>query len=197
MLRGSAAAITVATCLGASAIGATAIRGRSAARRDSSAVPAAVATAAMSSPAATPVVVDSGAKTVELKAPVAPIVPAGESSLIDGVTVSRADSIVTVSFDTPMIRTRIPEKFERFVRSTLPLIYGAGVDSALATLPMGEIARQGNLLTELPARGVRIPIGSAWEVRVLPVIRPGVAGPLVVKYRTMVCAAGQSECDAR
>jgi hypothetical protein len=93
-----------------------------------------------------------------LKAPVAPIVPAGESSLIDGVTVSRADSIVTVSFDTPMIRTRIPEKFERFVRSTLPLIYGAGVDSALATIPMGEIAGQGNLFTELPARGLRIPL---------------------------------------
>lgn len=206
MLRGTAGAIVVATGLAASAVGATAIRGRNAARRvDSSTTPVAVGTVAMSSPApasaaapATPVpAVDSAAKRVGLKPPVAPILPAGESALTDGVTASRADVIVTVSFDAPMIRTRIPEKFERFVRSTLPLIYGTGVDSALATLPIGAIARQGELLTELPARGIRIPLLSEWELRVFPVIRPGVEGPLVVKYRTMVCGVGESECVAR
>ena len=203
MLRGSAAAIVVATGLAASAFGASAMRGKNATHRvDSSSSPVAVATVAVSSPAATspevpPARVDSAVKPVALKAPVEPILPAGESALSDGVTASRADAIVTVSFDKPMIRTRIPDKFERFVRSTLPLIYGAGVDSALATLPIGAIAGQGYLLTELPARGIRIAVGSTWEVRVLPVIRPGVEGPLVVKYRTMVCAAGQLECGAR
>ena len=205
MLRGSAAAIVVATFLAASAFGATAIRGRNATRKaDSSAVP--VASPSASQPEVKPVApvkvaaIDSSAKaapSVAPAAPIAPNIPAGESILLDGITASRTDGVVTVSFDIPMIRTRIPDKFERFVRSTLPQIYGAAIDSSLAKLPIGSIAQQGNLVTELPSRGIRIPIAPAWEVRVLPVIRPGLEGPIVVKYRTMVCGAAQTECGVR
>ena len=91
------------------------------------------------------------------KAPFAPVVPQGQSSLPDGPTAVRADSLVTVSFDTPMTRTRIPAKFERLVRSTLTAVYGQSIDSVLSKIPEGGIARQGDLVSELPTRGVRIP----------------------------------------
>jgi hypothetical protein len=216
MLRGTAAGIVVATFLAASAFGATAIRGRNAARHaNSSGQPVAVATTQVTAPTSSPAVsspaapspaapqpasnagADSSAKTTNSAPPLAPILPAGESSLADGVTASRANAIVTVSFDKPMIRTRIPEKFEQFVRSTLPRIYGAAIDSSLTRLPIGAIARQGNLVDDLPSSGVRIPIGAAWEVRVFPETRPGVEGPLVVRYRTMVCGINESECAVR
>jgi hypothetical protein len=206
MLRGGAAAIVVATFATATAFGATAIRSRNTARRADSSAPVAAptpTTPSVTKAATTTATPADSAKPVALVAPAAPpapltpIVPAGESTLLDGITALRSDSVVTVSFDLPMIRTRIPEKFERFVRSTLPQIYGAGVDSSLAKLPVGAIARQGDLLTELPARGIHIPVGGAWEVRVLPIIRPGVEGPLVVKYRTMVCGNGPAECAGR
>jgi hypothetical protein len=126
-----------------------------------------------------------------------PIVPPGESPLPDRVTAFRDDAVVTVSFDTPVARTRIPEKFERFVRSTLTTVYGSGADSALAKLPVGALASQGNLITELPSRGVRIPVSAVWEIRLYPETRKGVDGPLVVRYRTMVCGTQQSECGVR
>src|SRR5437773_586464 len=78
------------------------------------------------------------------KAPFAPVVPQGQSSLPDGPTAVRADSLVTVSFDTPMIRTRIAAKFERLVRSTLPAVYGRSIESVLSRIPEGGIARQGD-----------------------------------------------------
>jgi hypothetical protein len=95
---------------------------------------------------------------------------------------------VTLTFDTPKARTRRPEKFEQFVRMTLPSIYGKKVDSALATIPSGSLAHQGDLLTELPSRGMRIPVDSAWEIRVFPETRKGVEGPLVVRYRALAVA---------
>ena len=216
MLRGAAAAIVVATSLAASALGATAIRGRNAARRAESAAKAAnppVATVAtLSTPASSPVGahVDSMGRSatqtssvksisgnVSATAPLMLIVPPGESPLPDGVTAFRDDAVVTVAFDTPLARTRVAEKFERFVRATLPAVFGSGADSALAKLPIGALASQGNLITELPTTGVRIPVGSVWEIRVYPETRKGLDGPLVIRYRTMVCGTRQSECGVR
>ena len=207
MLRGTAGAIVVATFVTVSAFGATAIRGRNAAHKaDSSTSPSANAAtpapivasapAEPQPPAANPVVGPAATSTVVVPS-VVPIIPVGESMLADGVAASRSDGIVTVSFDKSMIRTRIPDKFERFLRATLPAIYGARVDSSLTRLPIGALARQGDLITVLPASGVRIPIDAAWELRVFPETRPGVGGPLVVRYRTTVCGAGQSECAVR
>jgi hypothetical protein len=125
------------------------------------------------------------------------IVPPGESPLPDGVTAFRDDAVVTVSFDTPLARTRVAEKFERFVRATLPAVFGSGADSALAKLPVGALANQGNLIAELPSTGVRIPVGSVWEIRVYPETRKGLDGPLVIRYRTTVCGTHQTGCGAR
>lgn len=212
MLRGTAGAIVVATFVTVSAFGATAFRGRNAAHRaDSSAEPGTASTqptpllagqpaagqSAATQPPAAKVAVDPVSPRAVAGPSVVPIIPGGESMLADGVAASRSDGVVTVSFDKPMVRTRIPEKFERFLRTTLPAIYGARIDSSLTKIPIGGIARQGDLISVLPTSGVRIPIDAAWELRVFPETRPGVEGPLVVRYRATVCGAGQSECASR
>lgn len=106
------------------------------------------------------------------------------------MTAIRGDSEVVLSFDLMMVRTRRPEKFEQFVRSTLPAIYGRGIQDALSKIPDGGLASQGALLTELPARGMRIPVTSEWMIRLFPETRPGQDGPLVIRYRVSVVPTG-------
>jgi hypothetical protein len=91
-----------------------------------------------------------------------------------------------VSFDTPAARTRRRDKFERFVRETLPDLYGARVASLLATIPEGEMAVGGDLLTELPLRGIQLPMADGWVLEVWPETRAGQDGPLVVRFRTKI-----------
>ena len=196
MKRASAVAIVVTTLGAVGVLSAAAIRARTSLHRtdrrvttDPRSTPeVAVATApapqvqGLSKPQ-----VGQRADTVaHSKAPFAPVVPQGQSSLPDGPTAVRTDSLVTVSFDMPMIRTRIPAKFERLVRSTLPAVYGRSIDSVLAKIPEGGIARQGNLVSELPTRGVRIPVNAEWAIALYPETRPGQDGPLVIRYRVSV-----------
>jgi len=118
--------------------------------------------------------------------PVSPVVPQGQSTLPDSLVATRADSVITVSFDRTMIRTRNPWKFERLVRSTLPALYGPLADSALARIPEGGLVRQGDLINELPTRGMRIPVAPGWTFTLFPITRPGQDGPLVTQYRVSV-----------
>ncbi len=90
--------------------------------------------------------------------PLVPVLARGDTRLADGVTATRTDDGVTVSFDAALIRTRRADKFEHLVRTTLPSIYGPGIDSLLASVPEGAIVSQGNLLTVLPARGRDSPL---------------------------------------
>jgi hypothetical protein len=119
-------------------------------------------------------------------APVSPLVPQGQSRLPDSLLATRADSVIIVSFDRTMIRTRNPWKFERLVRSTLPSLYGPLADSALARIPEGGLVRQGDLINELPTRGMRIPLAPGWTFTLFPITRPGLDGPLVTQYRVSV-----------
>ncbi|HEV8447974.1 MAG TPA: hypothetical protein VGQ44_14175 [Gemmatimonadaceae bacterium] len=118
--------------------------------------------------------------------PVSPVVPQGQSTLPDSLMATRADSVITVSFDRTMIRTRNPWKFERLVRTTLPALYGPAADSALSRIPEGGLARQGDLINELPTRGMRIPVAPGWTFTLFPITRPGHDGPLVTQYRVSV-----------
>jgi len=204
MLRGAAGAIVVATGLAATALGATALRDRTSGKRATAgaAITAAEPTttakdstraetdspsrASAQAPAVVPVAATK--PSVAKQSPPAPIIQMGASSLAGGVSAERTDTAVTLSFDQPMTRTRRPEKFEQFVRATLPSIYGKKVDSALTAMPAGTLAKQGDLITELPTRGMRIPVDSAWEIRVFPETRRGVEGPLVVRYRASAVA---------
>ena len=202
MLRGAAAAIVVATGLAATALGATAIRGRKLAKGGDSArstasrnlvrvateAPRTAVDSTTRAPAVAPAIAVATAPVAPRLTAPEPIVQMGSSTLSDGLSAQRTDTSVTVLFDTPMTRTRRPEKFEQFVRSTLPSIYGKKIDSALTAMPAGSLAKQGDLLTELPSRGMRIPVDSAWEIRVFPETRKGLEGPLVVRYRVSAVA---------
>ncbi len=118
--------------------------------------------------------------------PVVPVVPQGQTALADSLLATRADSVVTVWFDRTMVRTRNPVKFERLVRTTLPAVYGAIADSALKHIPEGALAQQGDLINDLPTRGLHIPVAPGWEFALFPITRPGHDGPLVTQYRVSV-----------
>ena len=114
-----------------------------------------------------------------------PVVSPGVTALRDGMSAERVGDTVTVVFDTELARTRRPQKFEGIVRATLPMVYGAVADSALAATPAGAIAGAGDLFTELPARGVRLRAPGGTTLLVTPATRPGRDGPLVVSYRAI------------
>ena len=120
------------------------------------------------------------------RAVLAPAIAEGRSALRDGMSAVRTGGTVLVHFDTPLARTRRPEKFERIVRATLPAVYGAAADSLLATVPSGTFAESGDLVTELPARGVHLALPGGGTLSIWPQTRPGQDGPLVVTYRATV-----------
>lgn len=190
LLRGSAVSAAVLSVVVVGALGAMAIRGRMKAlpRAAQAAEVVAVATPLDTAKAPATTVKQQGDVAPRAIAPLTPVLAPGQTTLDGGITAERTDSVVTLSFDTPMTRTRIPEKFERFVRATLPRIYGAAADSALARVPDGGIAGQGNLLYDLPSRGVHIPLDKGWQIALYPETRPGEDGPLVIRYRVSVVA---------
>jgi hypothetical protein len=200
LLRVGATVTIVATLIAGGVAGASAIRGRGGRVHDSD--PRATSRGADASasntrqspgtgavasvPSKNPSRDTRSAEQLVERPPLAPVIPMGQSTLAAGVVAARTDSSVLVSFDAPMLRTRMPVKFESFVRSTLPAIYGPAADSVLGKLADGGIARQGDLLTELPTRGVRIPMRDGWTIAVFPETRPGQDGPLVIRYRVSV-----------
>ena len=103
--------------------------------------------------------------------PLQPIVSQGTTLLADSLVAVRSGDSVTLHFDTPAARTRRPEKFEQIVRSTLPAIYGPSVSSLLARIPIGRLAQAGDLLTDLPTRGLRLSLGAGWILGVWPETR--------------------------
>ena len=157
------------------------------------------------SPAATPVVQASlvtpaptapttpatlpAARTNPTTTPVSALtlkVPLGRSGLRDSMYVERDADSVVVHFDTELARTRRRDKFEATVRATLPVLYGAGIDAMLATLPDGAITGDRDLVSEVAVRGVRLPVPAGGTLELWPVTRPGRDGPLVVGYRARV-----------
>ena len=116
----------------------------------------------------------------------APAIDSGRTELGSGRFAERSGEVVTVQFDTPVYRTRRRDKFESTVRETLPMVYGAFADSLLGAVPVGNLATSGDLLTELPQRGIALPARDGWTMTLWPVTRPGQDGPLVVSYRTTV-----------
>lgn len=114
----------------------------------------------------------------------------GRSDLAESLIAERAGDSVVVDFDTPMTRTRRRDKFESIVRRTLPLVFGAPIDSVLRTIPDGAIVGDADLLTELPKRGVHLHVADGWTLDVWPETRPGQDGPLMVSYWARVTRDG-------
>jgi hypothetical protein len=158
-------------------------------------VPASVAAVVAPSPApaasapasVAPITPLATIKVVErASAPLALVIRQGRTELKDSVLVERGGDSVIVDFDVVMMRTRRRDKFERIVRETLPAVYGARADSVLAAIPEGSLIGEGDLLTELPLRGIHLPLGAGYRLTLWPETRPGRDGPLVVSYRARV-----------
>jgi hypothetical protein len=145
--------------------------------------PIADSTVTVAPPAPTPI---AAAPTPVVATPLKPVLPEGTTALSGGMTAVRHDSVVVLSFDFAGARTRMPDRFERLVRTTLPAVYGARADSAMRAIPDGGIARQGDLFTELAERGIRIPVSAGWAIALYPMTRTGRDGPLVTQYRVTV-----------
>jgi hypothetical protein len=122
--------------------------------------------------------------------PVAPVVSEGRTELGNDLIAERGGDSVMVDFDTPATRTRRRDKFEAVVRRTLPIIYGAQVDSALRAMPVGTLTGDVELLTELPRRGVHVRVAQGWTLDLWPQTRPGQDGPLVIAYWARVTRDG-------
>jgi hypothetical protein len=201
LARGGAIALSVAVVLGMGG-GALAARTRTAAApvepqttttttsekmvtvsQQANAAPA-TATAAVAAPSRpAPQAPVPGAAGAAGAAAWTPVLLAGRTELADSMyAINTADSI-SVHFDTQDLRTRRRDKFEHVVRTTLPAVYGARADSLLATIPEGQLAVGGDLLGELPTRGITLPARDGWAVTLWPGTRPGRDGPLVVSYR--------------
>jgi hypothetical protein len=130
---------------------------------------------------------DSAAAAIESPtAALAPVLPHGVTILADSAVVTVSDTLIAVDFDEMMLRTRRAAKFEDFLRRTLPLIYGEPVARALSRMPNGDLASQGNLITELPRTGIRIPLDNSRVLTVWPETRQGEDGPLVIRYRVTI-----------
>jgi hypothetical protein len=101
----------------------------------------------------------------------------------DGLYATRQGEIIRVHFDTELGRTRRPAKFEQIVRATLPAVFGPTADSLLRNVPSGEIATGGDLLVDLPQRGISLRHPDGRSLTVWPETRPGRDGPIIVAYR--------------
>ncbi|HEY8176671.1 MAG TPA: hypothetical protein VIF32_13310 [Gemmatimonadaceae bacterium] len=115
-----------------------------------------------------------------------PSIAEGRTELGEGMFAERAGAQVTVHFDTDDLRTRFDEKFERIVRSTLPRVFGPDVRAALNDVPVGNFVRGGDLLRELPTRGIALQMTEGRTLTVWPITRPGRDGPLVDSYRAAI-----------
>jgi hypothetical protein len=164
---------------------ATAVAPAMPAAADADAAPPADAPAAPAAPAAFAAV--PAATSVRA---LRPRLPEGRTALAGGMVAERHGDTVRVSFDTPRTRTRRAEKFDGIVRATLPALYGAPADSALALVPTGALVPQAELLGAATGRGVRLPLADGRALALRAETRPGQDGPLVVRYVVTLADAG-------
>ena len=135
---------------------------------------------AVSAPVATP-------SRPRAEANVGPIIAEGRTELGDSIFVERAGGEVTVHFDNASLRTRFDDKFERIVRMSLPKVFGPEVGARLDSVSPGQFVRGGDLLTDLPSRGIPLALPARGRTLMLyPVTRQGQDGPLVVAYRVTI-----------
>lgn len=127
---------------------------------------------------------DSAARPVRASPSV--LLPEGRTDLRDSLFAVRTGDTVVVHFDTSPARTRRADKFDRIVRETLGVVYGPLADSALAVVAEGKLASPADLLTELPSRGIHLPMAGGYRISLWPQTRQGRDGPLVVSYRAVV-----------
>jgi hypothetical protein len=142
--------------------------------------------------------VDFSAPPVAPKAPAASVsVPAsrnragsmlveGRTELTDSIFAVRSGDSVVVNFDVQGGRTRRADKFERMLRTTLPLVYGRFATLALDSVPNGTLLPSKDIVGELQSQGMRLTLENGVKISVHPQTRIGRDGALVVAYLTVV-----------
>jgi hypothetical protein len=157
-----------------------AIRGAGAPSRTAPSEAAVIATPPVAEPA--PAQPPAATTSAPVSRSFAPIIAPGRTALRDSTFAERSGDTVVVHFDTPQLRTRRRDKLEQVVRATLPAVYGAAADSALGRIAPGQLV-QGDVVHELPTRGLQLPLANGSTLALYPETRPGRDGPLVVAYR--------------
>lgn len=116
-------------------------------------------------------------------AAVQPVIREGRKALGDSMYAERTGDSVSVIFDTEALRTRFDWKFEGVVRLTLPIVFGRDARTALDSIPSGRLVRGGDLLRELPTRGIPLALSLGRTLHVWPITRDGRDGPIIIGYR--------------
>jgi hypothetical protein len=110
----------------------------------------------------------------------------GRTPLTDSIYATRVGDSVIVNFDAQGYRTRRPEKLERTLRLTLPMVYGKSVTQSFDTVKAGELVTSKDVIGELATTGMRIVLDNGASARLRVLTRTGRDGPLAVGYITIV-----------
>jgi hypothetical protein len=110
----------------------------------------------------------------------------GRTSLTDSIYAMRSGDSVIVNFDAQGYRTRRPDKLERSLRLTLPLVYGRSVTQSFDTVKAGELVTSKDVIGELATTGMKIALDNGTIVHLRVLTRTGRDGPLAVGYVTLV-----------
>jgi hypothetical protein len=110
----------------------------------------------------------------------------GRSSLTDSIYATRSGDSVVVNFDAQGYRTRRPDKLERSLRLTLPLVYGRSVTQSFDTVKAGDLVTSQDVIGELATTGMQIALDNGTIVHLRVLTRTGRDGPLAVGYVTLV-----------
>jgi hypothetical protein len=65
-------------------------------------------------------------------------------------------------------------------------VFGADVRAALDAVPVGSFVRGGDLLHDLPTRGLTLTLTDGRTLTVWPITRAGRDGPIVDSYRAAI-----------
>ena len=110
----------------------------------------------------------------------------GRTKLTDSIYALRTGDSVIVNFDTQGNRTRRADRFERLVRSTLPLVYGKLATSRIDSIPAGTLLPSRDIIGALQSKGMRLTLENGATITVRPLTRVGRDGVLAVAYLTIV-----------
>lgn len=110
----------------------------------------------------------------------------GRTALTDSIYAVRTGDSVIVHFDVQGSRTRRADRFERLVRTTLPLVYGRMATSGLDSIPEGSLLPTRDVIGALRSGGMHLTLENGARISVRALTRVGRDGALAVAYLTVV-----------
>lgn len=140
-----------------------------------------------------PATVASAPEPVSAPVPAAPsassrgsVLGQGKTMLTDSIFAIRSGDSVTVNFDVQGNRTQRADKFERMLRTTLPMVYGRLATATFDEVPTGSFLPSRDVVGELHEHGMQLTLDNGVRISVRPQTRGSRDGPLVVAYLTVL-----------